>query len=82
MSSCKKTLRHHRDGQTASSTSLLAILNTLADQMTHLCDDLPAFSKERRTQVLRNQDIQGLLLAPIHQAAGGMDSGGLATATS
>ena len=57
-------------------------MNTLLDQMTHLRDDPHPWIQGRGTLVFRNQDIQVIGLAPIHQAAGGMNSGGLATATS
>ena len=49
MSSCKKTLRHPRRGQTEGSPSLVVILNTPSDQMTHLRDDLPTLLQGRRT---------------------------------
>ncbi|QNI88798.1 hypothetical protein SynROS8604_02167 [Synechococcus sp. ROS8604] len=60
MSSCKKTLRHHREGQTEGSPSLVAILNTPSNQMAHVRNEPLAFLKGRGTLMLRNQDIEVL----------------------
>jgi len=70
MSSCKYTPRQPLQAHTGGSASLMVILNIPSDQMTHVEGD--------RIRLIQGPPAH----TPIHQAAGGIDSGGVATTTS
>jgi hypothetical protein len=70
MSSCKYTPRQPLQAHTGGSASLMVILNIPSDQMTPFEGD--------RLRLIQGPPTH----TPIHQAAGGIDSGGVATTTS
>lgn len=81
-SSSKKTLRHHWWGQTKRFYVSDHHLEHSVGSNDTSARRSESVDEGWGTPMFGNQDIQVIELAPIHQAVGGMDSGGLATATS